>query len=206
MNPNRKLLTRTNLALLGATVALGWSLVVPFSAPLSAGPAVGDGNGASPRGTADGAPAGVSRLPASTVAEARERARLLHDVYATTLEVMHQHYFRRDGPVLPARAMEDVFAEMDGLSGTHANWIAVNTKAMSVNHEPKTEFEKRAAAELASGKPESEFVGKGVFRRAAPIPLRSGCVGCHTEMFSSGGKTGRVAGLVVSVPIRTAAK
>lgn len=194
------------MALLGATVALGWGLSVPFSAPLSAEPAPGVGQASTTGGAPSGAVASASRLPASNLSEARERARLLHDVYATTLEVMHQHYFRRDGPVLPARAMEDVFGEMDGLSGTHANWIAVNTKAMSVNHEPKTEFEKKAAAELASGKPEYEFVGKGVFRRAAPIPLRSGCVGCHTEMFSSGGKTGRVAGLVVSVPIRSGAK
>jgi len=137
----------------------------------------------------------------AAVAAAREQSKLLHNVYSTTLDVMHHRYFRRDGPVLPARAMEDVFEEMSGLTGIYANWISVNTKAMSVNHEPKTEFEKKAAAELSAGKKEYEFVGKGVYRRATAIPLRSSCVGCHTEMFSQSLKTGRVAGLVISIPL-----
>ncbi len=142
----------------------------------------------------------------AAVATARDKAKLLHDVYATTLDVMHHRYFRRDGPVLPARAMEDIFEEMSSISGSYANWISVNTKAMSINHEPKTDFEKKAAAELSGGKKEYEFVGKGVYRRAATIPLRSSCVGCHTEMFSQSVKTGRVAGLVISVPIPMAAR
>lgn len=142
----------------------------------------------------------------SAVAAARERAKLLHDVYSTTLDVMHHHYFRRDGPVLPARAMEDVFEEMAGLSGGYANWISVNTKAMSINHEPSTEFEKKAAAALAAGKGEYEFIGKAVYRRAAVIPLRSSCVGCHTKMFSNLPDTPRFAGLVISIPLNAEKK
>src|SRR4051812_13927584 len=45
-----------------------------------------------------------------TVAEARARAKLMHDIYAATLDVMHHHFFRRERSVLPARALEDVFA------------------------------------------------------------------------------------------------
>lgn len=138
------------------------------------------------------------------VATARERAKLLHDVYSTTLDVMHHRYFRRDGPVLPARAMEDVFEEMAGLSGISANWISVNTKAMSIIHEPRTSFEKKAAAELSAGKKEYEFVGKGVYRRAAAIPLRSSCVSCHTNMFTEAPKSPRFAGLVISIPLKVA--
>lgn len=142
-----------------------------------------------------------AKLEAAVVA-ARERAKLLHDVYTTTLDVMHHRYFRRDGPVLPARAMEDIFEEMTGLSGSYANWISVNTKAMSINHEPATDFEKKAAAELSAGKSEYEFVGKGVYRRATAIPLRSSCVGCHTKMFAEEPKTPRFAGLVISIPLK----
>lgn len=138
----------------------------------------------------------------AAVASARERAKLLHDVYTTTLEVMHRHYFRRDGPVLPARAMDDVFEEMASLSGGYAKWIAVNTKAMSIDHEPATTFEKQAAAELAAGKAEYEVVAKRVYRRATPIPLHSNCVGCHTKMFSDPPKTPRFAGLVISIPLK----
>lgn len=142
--------------------------------------------------------------PDAEVANARERAKLLHDVYSTTLDVMHQHYFRRDGPVLPARAMEDVFEEMAGLSGITANWISVNTKAMSIHHEPRTSFEKKAAAEISEGKKDYEFVGKGVYRRATAIPLRSSCVGCHTDMFAGAPKSPRFAGLVISIPLKGA--
>jgi hypothetical protein len=137
----------------------------------------------------------------AVVASARERAKLLHDVYTTTLEVMHRHYFRREGAVLPARAMDDVFEEMAGRSGGHANWIAVNTKAMSLDHEPTTTFEKKAAAELAAGKEEYELVTQRVYRRATVIPLHSSCVGCHTKMFSDPPKSPRFAGLVISIPL-----
>lgn len=142
----------------------------------------------------------------AAIAAARERAKLLHDVYTTTLDVMHHRYFRRDGPVLPARAMEDIFEEMAELSGSYANWIAVNTKAMSTNHEPSTDFEKKAAAEIAAGKTEYETVGKAVYRRATAIPLQSSCVGCHTKMFAKMPDTPRFAGLVISIPLKVEKK
>jgi hypothetical protein len=89
-----------------------------------------------------------------TVAEARERAKLMHNIYAATLDAMHHHFFRRERSVLPARAMEDVFAEMEKQSKIKAGWISVNTKAMSINHEPKNDFEKQAAKAIAAGKGE----------------------------------------------------
>lgn len=147
---------------------------------------------------------GANVVTAVTVA--RERAKLLHDIYSTTLDVMHRHYFRHDGPVLPARAMEDVFEDIAGLTGDKANWISVNTKAMSINHKPKTAFEKKAAAELSTGKEEYELVENGVYQRAAVIPLRSGCVGCHTKNFTDAIKIPRFAGLVISVPLKVEKK
>ena len=145
-------------------------------------------------------PSGAKLEAAVTVA--RERAKLLNDVYTTTLDVMHHRYFRQDGPVLPARAMEDVFEGVAGLSGDKANWISVNTKAMSINHEPATVFEKQAAAELSTGKEDFELVGDGVYQRAVAIPLRARCVGCHTKMFSEPPKTPRYAALVISIPLK----
>ncbi|HYH68557.1 MAG TPA: hypothetical protein VD866_27945, partial [Urbifossiella sp.] len=62
-----------------------------------------------------------------SVAVARDRAGTMHEVFADTLEVIHRHYFRRDGAVLPSRALEDVFNRMDRRSGVRAKWIAVNT-------------------------------------------------------------------------------
>lgn len=137
-----------------------------------------------------------------TVAEARERAKLAHAIYSATLDAMHHHFFRREQPVLPARAMEDVFAETERQSNVRAAWISVNTKAMSIHHEPKSEFEKQAARELAAGKGEYERVENGVYQRAGAIPLGASCVNCHTGFFSKTPQTKRVAGLVIRIPVR----
>ena len=102
-----------------------------------------------------------------TVEEARERARLMHDIYSATLDALHHHFFRHDLAVLPARAMEDVFAEVDEKQKIKSRWIAVNTPAMSVNHEPANAFEKKAAEEIASGKAEYELVENGYYKRPA---------------------------------------
>lgn len=137
-----------------------------------------------------------------SVATARDRAKLLQDVYSTTLDTMHRHYFRREGAVLPARALDDVFAEVDRKTKIKSRWIAVNTPAMSINHEPETAFEKKAAAELADGKSEYESTEKGEYLRAAPIPLGAGCVGCHTKFGATDNKKPRFAGLVISIPVK----
>lgn len=137
-----------------------------------------------------------------TVAEARERAKLMHQMYSATLDVVHHHYFRREGAVLPARALEDVFAEMEEQTKIKARWIAVNTPAMSINHNPETEFEKKAAEVIASGKAEYDRIEDGHYKRAGVIPLGVGCVGCHTKVFQNTARTPRFAGLVISIPVR----
>jgi hypothetical protein len=136
------------------------------------------------------------------VAVARDRAKLMHEVYAATLDSMHHHYFRRERAVLPARALEDVFTQVGRRSGVEGRWIAVNTPAMSIDHEPKTAFEKRAAAAIAAGKDSYEQVEGGVYRRAGAIPLGAGCVSCHSRSFTTPDKTPRFAGLVVTVPVK----
>lgn len=136
-----------------------------------------------------------------SVSVARDRARLLHRVYTATLDVMHEHYFHANRAVLPARAMEDVFAQLADESKIEARWIAVNTPPMSVSHTPRTEFEKQAAEVLGSGKPFHEQIEAGVYQRAAPIPLAGGCVTCHMGFFKDAGSKPRVAGLVLRIPL-----
>jgi hypothetical protein len=136
------------------------------------------------------------------VAEARKQARLMHQIYASTLGVMHHHYFRREGAVLPARAMEDVFEKLEDQTKIKARWIAVNTPPMSINHKPETAFELKAAEEIAAGNSEYERVENGEYKRAGGIPLGVGCVGCHTKVFQTAAKTPRFAGLVISIPVK----
>lgn len=136
-----------------------------------------------------------------SVAVARERAELMHQIYAATLDVMHDRYFHNNRAVVPARAMQDVFAEMERQSKVEAKWISVNTRAMSLDHEPQTEFEKAAAEKLGGGQDEYEIVENGFYRRAGAIPLGGGCISCHAGFFRTPPQTPRFAGLIISVPV-----
>lgn len=136
-----------------------------------------------------------------SVATARDRARLMHTIYASTLEVMHHHYFHSNKSIVPARAMEDIFADLARQSKTTARWIAVSTKAMSLDHEPASEFEKHAATEIKGGKSSVERIEAGYYRRAGAIPLDSGCVSCHTGGFAPPSGLPKFAALVISVPV-----
>lgn len=148
---------------------------------------------------ADPAP---KRSATAALAIARERAETAHVIYSATLEMLHRHYFRRGQAVLPAKGLEEVFAEVADQSKVAGSWIAVNTKPMSVNHAPKTDFEKRAAAAIAAGQERFEELDADVLRVARPVPLGEGCVSCHDGMFRSRTKSPLVAGLIVAVPLK----
>lgn len=134
---------------------------------------------------------------------ARDRAKLMHDIYVATMDVMHERYFHGERAFVPARAMEDVFAQMNRQSQVEARWISVNVRAMSVSHEPKTPFEKRAAEEIAGGKEAIDEIEGGFYRRAGAIPLAEGCVNCHGGFFRESSKTPKFAGLVISIPVKS---
>lgn len=132
---------------------------------------------------------------------ARERAKLTHNIYSATLDVIHHRYFRDDRSSIPARVMEDVFSEIARRENIKANWIAVNAKAMSIDHRPQNDFEKQAAKAIAAGQREYELVENGVYRRAEGISLMNrGCLGCHLG-FGASGTTKRFAGLVITIPV-----
>lgn len=143
---------------------------------------------------------GSARIP---VTIARDRAKIMHDIYIATLHMMHDRYFHGDRALVPARAMQDVFAEIKQQSHTDARWISVNLKPMSIDHEPKSDFEIRAAKELASGKAELEAVEDGYYRRAGAIPLSGGCISCHAGLFTDTSTSAKFAGLVISVPVNS---
>tara|TARA_R110002072_G_scaffold302615_3_gene486910 strand:- start:14379 stop:14969 length:591 start_codon:yes stop_codon:yes gene_type:complete len=133
---------------------------------------------------------------------ARDRAKVMHDVYEVTLEVMHHRYFHGNRATVPARAMQDIFSAIERQSKVKARWISVNMKPMSIDHEPETEFEKSAAKAIAKGKSHVDIVENGFYRRAGAIPLSAGCVGCHGGLSSNPSTTPKFAALVISVPIR----
>lgn len=137
-----------------------------------------------------------------TLEVARDRAKVMHNIYAATLEVLHERYFHSPRAMVPARAMQDVFSTIEQESNVEARWIAVNMKPMSIDHAPESEFEKKAAKEIAAGKSYFEAVEEGYYRRAGAIPLSNGCIGCHGGFLQQPSKKPKFAGLVISVPIR----
>ncbi|MCA9202215.1 MAG: DUF3365 domain-containing protein [Planctomycetales bacterium] len=153
---------------------------------------------ATPAEAATEKPADSHRVPLAT---ARDRAKVMHNVYATTLEVIHDRYFHGDRAVIPARAMEDVFSEMKRQMKIEARWISVNLRAMSIDHEPETEFERQAAKALSAEQSDYEKVEGGHYRRAERIPLHDGCISCHGGFLRTNDKKQRFAALVISVPL-----
>lgn len=114
---------------------------------------------------------------------------------------MHRDYFREDQKLkLPAKSLEEVFDEMARNQNVTLAWIAVNTKAMSLKHKPRTDFELAAAKALASGK--QEFVSEinGTLHFAGMIRLSAHCLKCHAPGRTS--NDDRAAGLIISIPLK----
>ena len=141
--------------------------------------------------------ASISRV---SLEMARDRAKLLHEVYASTLDVMHRRYFHGDRATVPARAMEDVFSDVRREYSIEARWIAASLRAMNIDHDPETPFEKQAAREITSGKNEVEEVHSGYYRRAVAISLSGGCMHCHSGSLRQSTRK-HFAALVISIPI-----
>tara|TARA_R110002095_G_scaffold76879_1_gene65799 strand:- start:8924 stop:9505 length:582 start_codon:yes stop_codon:yes gene_type:complete len=139
-------------------------------------------------------------LPA-TKAEAQVRARLLHETIHGSLQVMHRDFFQEDESItIPSHSLEDVFKELNRTFGVKVRWLAVNAKAMNIDNEPKTEFEKSAVEVLSDGKPEYEILSDDTYHFAGSIRLPSQCLKCHLPGRKS--NKDRVAGLVISMPFK----
>jgi hypothetical protein len=132
---------------------------------------------------------------------AREQAKLLHEMSLATLHTMHDRYFHADRAVVPARAMEDVFEQLQRDRQVMARWISASMSPMSIQHEPETEFEKRAARQLAKGESSVEVIEDGYYRRAGSVPMTGGCVSCHAGFFAKTNASPKFSGLVISIPI-----
>lgn len=136
-----------------------------------------------------------------TPAEARGRAKLLHETMHATLQVVHHEYYREDEALkLPAATLRSVFRELAERQKVELRWLAVNADAMNVDHRPRDPFERQAVKELAGGKKEFEQVSDNVYRFAGPITLTSDCLKCHAPTRTS--NQDRAAALVITMPLR----
>lgn len=137
---------------------------------------------------------------ASSAVEARGRAKLLHECLHGSLQYVHREYFREDeGLVIPAVTMKSVFRDLAATRGVKVRWMAVNARAMSVDHEPADAFEKEAAKVIGEGSEFHEAVEGGKYRYAGTITLHGECLKCHLPARSS--NKARAAAVVISMPI-----
>lgn len=142
--------------------------------------------------------AAAANRPA-TVEEARGRARLLHEAFHGTLQIMHRDFFDPDDRHrIPSASLEDVFDELARAWGVTLTWLGVNAETLDVDHEPQDDFEKKAVAALASGKEEFEAVEGDLYRRVGVIVLHNRCLKCHVPDRTS--LEDRVAGLAITMP------
>lgn len=129
----------------------------------------------------------------------RRQARLLHEAIHGSLQVMHRDFFRAGQTIkIPSHSLEDVFKELEKTQGVGLRWISVNTKAMNIDNEPQTPFEKDAAQQLKAGEPLFEQLDAEQYQFAAPIRLSATCLSCHVSGRSD--NADRMAALVITTP------
>lgn len=145
-------------------------------------------------------PPGKTTAARPSVAEARQRAKLLHGVIHDTLQVVHARYFREGDRIpIPAASLDLVFQEMEERDGVEVRWLVVDGKAMNIDNNPQDDFERAAARALAAGEDAHEAAVDGAYRFAGPITLGADCLKCHLPGRSS--NKSRTAGLLISIPI-----
>jgi hypothetical protein len=160
----------------------------------------GDAAGAEDPKSGDVQEATSSKNGPGSVAEARDRARLLHETLHGALQVMHRDFFDDEEPKrIPSKSLEDVFSELARSHNVKVQWLAVNSEALSIDHKPRNEFEKQAVKALSSGEKEYESVTGNSYRYVGSIKLASQCLKCHLPNRTS--TRDRAAGLVITMPL-----
>ncbi|MCC7423466.1 MAG: DUF3365 domain-containing protein [Planctomycetaceae bacterium] len=144
----------------------------------------------------------VDPLPhAASLKEARGRARLLHESLHSTLQYVHREYYREDeGLKIPAVTLKGVFRDLEAAHKVKIRWLAVNARAMSVDHEPSDDFHKEAIKAIGAGRESFETIEKDVFRYAGAIVLHAECLKCHLPARTS--NKPRSAAIVISMPLQ----
>ena len=140
---------------------------------------------------------------AADVREARLRSQLLHETIHGSLQVMHRDFFREgDRLRIPSSSLEDVFRELHRSWNVRVAWMAVNAKAMNIDHRPEGEFQQFAAKEIGGGKEMAEQVDGDTYRYAGAVSLGNECLKCHLPDRQN--LEPRKAAVLITMPLRGA--
>ncbi len=141
-----------------------------------------------------------SLSPPTSLAEARMRARLLHETLHGSLQVIHRDFFDEDNPgAIPSESLEDVFSALADSYRIELKWLIVETDVLNVDHQPEDDFEKAAVMALRHGETQYDAVQGDRYRFAGPIRLASQCLKCHVKHRLT--TEDRTAGLLISMPL-----
>jgi Protein of unknown function (DUF3365) len=136
------------------------------------------------------------------VERARETVKMLDDLYKSAVLSITAKYVEQQSDTPAAAIAKDVFEAMHKKGWHSARLVDATGKPKNKANAARTDFEKRAAAEIKSGKPYFEELaekdGQPVLRAATVVPaVLKQCAICH------GGKEGRVLGAIVyELPIK----
>jgi len=144
--------------------------------------------------------AGASAAEDRQVEEAKLRSQLLHEMIHGALQVMHRDFFKEeDRSKIPSESLEDVFDEMEKTWGVKIRWLAVDTKAMNVDHRADDAFARKAVEVISGGAPFHEMKEGPLYRYAGVIPLGNRCLKCHVPDRTN--LEERKAAVVISMPL-----
>jgi hypothetical protein len=154
------------------------------------------------RGT-DAVPAGDKKGPDKAALErTREQVKMLDDLYKTAVVSITNSYVEGQASVPAAMVAKDVFEAMQKKGYHTARLIDATGKPKNKANVAKTDFEKKAVAEMKGGKVYYEEIaeadGKPVLRVATIVPVvLKQCATCH------GKKEGTLLGAIVyELPIK----
>jgi hypothetical protein len=134
------------------------------------------------------------------VEEAKLRSQLLHEVLHGALQVMHRDFFNEEEKSkIPSESLEDVFEEMEKTWGVKIEWMAVDTKAMNVDHRADDAFQRKAVEIISAGSQSHEMKEGDLYRYAGVIPLGNRCLKCHVPNRTS--LEERKAAVLISMPL-----
>ena len=132
--------------------------------------------------------------------EARRTVSLLHDVYLTTLRHVHRRFPVSAGqPVVAALVIRDIQKELSSRGPVRSRFLAVDTRAMNPDHNPKDDFEREAVSALRRGSSRVEAIDGDQLRVATTVSLGGDCFPCHATEKNEPGR----AAISWTAPLRT---
>ncbi|MEW4491073.1 DUF3365 domain-containing protein [Thalassoglobus sp. JC818] len=147
-------------------------------------------------------PEAVSTSQEGDVAHARRLASILFESVHGSLQVMHRDLFQEEESLqIPSRSLEDVFGVLKRKYNVQLRWLAVDTPAMNIDHEPSNDLEKEAVRVLRNPEGHFESVEGNQFHFAGRIRLSTTCLGCHVPRRSD--NDDRFAGLLMTLDLRS---